>query len=327
MSGWPTTSTGRSRATATGARRCRSGGAVGATCAASGRWPSSRTCAGATSPGIDPAPARHRRGHLRLLDLRGARANDDELAVARRVEPVIDAWFDSGSMPAAQVGYPHAPGLGGGLHVPGRLHLRGHRPDPRLVLLPAGRQHAGLRREPLPPRRLPRATSSTPTGARCPSRSATSSTPGRSSTPGAPTPCAGGCSARARRGRRPGRRLGAIDTAMRDMLLTLWNTFSFFTTYASLNGFDPADPAIPAAGRPRSARPLDPLPPGQHDGEVTDGARRPTSRSTRPTAARRPRRRPLQLVRAAQPASFLAHRSRRAGRRHAWPPRPRCTRS
>jgi len=31
------------------------------------------------------------------------------------------------------------------------------------------------------------------------------------------------------------------------MLLTLWNTFSFFTIYASLNGFDPADPAIPAA--------------------------------------------------------------------------------
>ncbi len=30
--------------------------------------------------------------------------------MARRVEPVIDAWFDSGSMPAAQVGYPHAEG-------------------------------------------------------------------------------------------------------------------------------------------------------------------------------------------------------------------------
>ncbi len=40
-----------------------------------------------------------------------------------------------------------------------------------------------------------------------------------------------------------------IDTAMRDSLLTLWNTWSFFTTYASLNDFDPADPAIP--------RPLD----------------------------------------------------------------------
>ncbi len=50
-SGWPTTSTGRCRVTATGGRRCRSGAAGGATCAASGRWPSSPTCAGATSPG------------------------------------------------------------------------------------------------------------------------------------------------------------------------------------------------------------------------------------------------------------------------------------
>jgi isoleucyl-tRNA synthetase len=37
-----------------------------------------------------------------------------------------------------------------------------------------------------------------------------------------------------------------IDSAMRDTLLTLWNTWSFFSTYASLNGFDPADPTIPA---------------------------------------------------------------------------------
>jgi len=40
--------------------------------------------------------------------------------------------------------------------------------------------------------------------------------------------------------------LGAIDASLRDSLATLWNTFSFFTTYASLNGFDPADPEIPA---------------------------------------------------------------------------------
>jgi isoleucyl-tRNA synthetase len=39
--------------------------------------------------------------------------------------------------------------------------------------------------------------------------------------------------------------LAAIDTAMRDMLLKLWNTLHFFTTYASLNGFDPADPDVP----------------------------------------------------------------------------------
>ena len=33
--------------------------------------------------------------------------------------------------------------------------------------------------------------------------------------------------------------LAAIDASMRDTLVTLWNTFSFFMTYASLNGFDP----------------------------------------------------------------------------------------
>jgi isoleucyl-tRNA synthetase len=40
--------------------------------------------------------------------------------------------------------------------------------------------------------------------------------------------------------------LGAIDASLRDTLATLWNTFSFFTTYASLNEFDPCDPEIPA---------------------------------------------------------------------------------
>jgi len=34
---------------------------------------------------------------------------------------------------------------------------------------------------------------------------------------------------------------------MRDMLLTLWNTFSFFSTYASLNDFDTGDAAVPPA--------------------------------------------------------------------------------
>ena len=47
-SGWRTTSTGPCPATATGGRRCRSGAAGGATCAASARWPSCPTCAGGT---------------------------------------------------------------------------------------------------------------------------------------------------------------------------------------------------------------------------------------------------------------------------------------
>ena len=108
-SGWRTTSTGRCRATATGARRCRSGAAAGATSAASARWPSCPSWR-ARRHRDRPAPAGHRRGDVRLPDVPRRGADDDELAVARRVEPVIDAWFDSGSMPAAQVGYPHAPG-------------------------------------------------------------------------------------------------------------------------------------------------------------------------------------------------------------------------
>jgi len=39
--------------------------------------------------------------------------------------------------------------------------------------------------------------------------------------------------------------LAAIDASLRDTMLTLWNTWAFFTTYASLNGFDPADPLVP----------------------------------------------------------------------------------
>jgi isoleucyl-tRNA synthetase len=40
--------------------------------------------------------------------------------------------------------------------------------------------------------------------------------------------------------------LAAIDASLRETMATLWNTFSFFTTYASLNEFDPLDSAIPA---------------------------------------------------------------------------------
>ena len=49
--------------------------------------------------------------------------------------------------------------------------------------------------------------------------------------------------------------LGAIDTSMRDLLLTLWSTFSFFTTYAASNDFDPEDPEVPEpAERPELDR-------------------------------------------------------------------------
>ena len=124
-------------------------------------------------------------------------------AVMRRVEPVIDAWFDSGSMPTAQWGY---------RGVPGR---------PKSFVFPADFICEAIDQTRLgscccwpstPWSGGPRptgtscawATSSMPTAARCPRAWATSSTPGRSSPPGGRTRCGGGCSRRARRGPRPG---------------------------------------------------------------------------------------------------------------------------
>jgi isoleucyl-tRNA synthetase len=48
------------------------------------------------------------------------------------------------------------------------------------------------------------------------------------------------------------RRLGptVVDEFLRRYLLTLWNTYSFFVTYANLDGFDPATPAVPVEERP-----------------------------------------------------------------------------
>ncbi|MBI2773103.1 MAG: isoleucine--tRNA ligase [Chloroflexi bacterium] len=43
--------------------------------------------------------------------------------------------------------------------------------------------------------------------------------------------------------------LKALDEIKR-RLLVLWNTYSFFVTYAELNGFDPAAPAVPVRERP-----------------------------------------------------------------------------
>ena len=129
--GWRTTSTGRSRASATGARRCPSGAATTAaprTASApsaelreTGARPATApddaaTCTGptsTTSPGAAPSAA----------------------ATMRRVPEVIDAWFDSGAMPVRAVALPvREPATTFERALPGRLHLRGHRPDARLVL-------------------------------------------------------------------------------------------------------------------------------------------------------------------------------------------------
>ena len=159
---------------------------------------------------------------------------------------MIDAWFDSGSMPAAQVGYPHAAGSAEAFAFPAdfiseaidqtrgwfysllaiNTLVFGESPYRHVVCLghivdADGRKMSKSLGNIIDPWSI------------LDTRGADAMRWWMFSqgSPWTPTRAT----------------LGAIDTAMRDMLLTLWNTFSFFTTYASLNEFDPADAGIPAA--------------------------------------------------------------------------------
>ena len=76
---------------------------------------------------------------------------------AVRVPEVIDVWFDSGSMPFAQWGAPLRNLSSFESGVPGAVHLRGDRPDARVVLLADGRGHAGVRAVVVRERGVPRA--------------------------------------------------------------------------------------------------------------------------------------------------------------------------
>ena len=166
--GWRTTSTGRCRASATGARRCRCGAArtghvhvrrlVRRARGALGRAPA-RTCTARTST-TSPSPARSAR----------------EPHAARRPRSSTSGSTRA-AMPFAQYHYPfeHEDALRGAL--PRRLHLRGARPDARLVLLAARGHHAAVRPRAVPQRRLPRADPRRATARRCRSPRATSSCP------------------------------------------------------------------------------------------------------------------------------------------------------
>lgn len=58
------------------------------------------------TPGLSP----HLRVHRPYIDSVTYRSPKDPAARMRRIPEVIDCWFDSGAMPFAQWGYPHAPG-------------------------------------------------------------------------------------------------------------------------------------------------------------------------------------------------------------------------
>ncbi len=165
----------------------------------------------------------------------------------RRVEPVIDAWFDSGSMPSAQWGYPIAPGSAGQFVYPAdficeaidqtrgwfysllavNTLVRGSTPYRNVLCLghivdADGRKMSKSVGNVIDPWEILDTRGADPLRWWMFSQGS----------PWTPTRVS----------------FEVIDAAMRDSLLTLWNTWSFFTTYASLNRFDPADPSIPAPG-------------------------------------------------------------------------------
>jgi isoleucyl-tRNA synthetase len=166
---------------------------------------------------------------------------------ATRVPPVIDAWFDSGSMPAAQVGYPHVEGSEAAFRFPADFICEaidqtrgwfysllaantlvfGSTPYRHVLCLghivdEDGRKMSKSLGNVLDPWEI------------LDTRGADALRWWMFSqgSPWTPTRTS----------------FAAIDSAMRDTLVKLWNTFSFFMTYASLNEFDPLDPEVPAPG-------------------------------------------------------------------------------
>ncbi len=166
---------------------------------------------------------------------------------ARRVEPVIDAWFDSGSMPAAQVGYPHAPGSTEAFSFPAQLIAEaidqtrgwfysllavntlvfGRSPYEHVLCLGHIVDETG--------RKMSKSLGNVIDPWEVLSTRGADALRWWMFSQGSPW-----TSTRTS--------LGAIDGALRETLATLWNTVSFFTTYASLNGFDPEDPAVVGVG-------------------------------------------------------------------------------
>lgn len=165
--------------------------------------------------------------------------------VATRVEPVIDAWFDSGAMPAAQVGYPATMGSAEAFAFPADFiteaidQTRGwfysllavntlvfnEAPYKNVMCLghivdADGRKMSKSQGNIIDPYEILDTLGADALRWWMYSQGS----------PWTPTRVS----------------LPAISAAMSDVLATLWNTYSFFTTYAALNEFDPADPGIPA---------------------------------------------------------------------------------
>ena len=185
----------------------------------------------------------------------------------RRIPDVLDCWFESGSMPFAQVHYPFENAEWFESHFPGDFiveyigQTRGwfytlHVLATALFDRPAFKTcvvHGVLLGD---------------DGQKLSKRLAQLPGPGRRcSTPSAPTRCAGRCCRR--RGaarRRHGRRRRPMEEAVRQVLMPIWNAWYFLSLYANAAGVAarlPTDraararPLHPGQG-PRAARPTSP---------------------------------------------------------------------
>jgi isoleucyl-tRNA synthetase len=169
---------------------------------------------------------------------------------ATRVAPVIDAWFDSGSMPAAQWGYPHVEGSKDAFAFPAEFiaeaidQTRGWFYSllaiNTIVFGEAAYKHVLCLGHIVDEdgRKMSKSLGNVIDPWDVLDTRGADALRWWMFSQGSPwTPTRGS--------------LAAIDTSMRDTVLTLWNTYSFFMTYAALNGFDPRDDGVP----PRSARP------------------------------------------------------------------------
>jgi isoleucyl-tRNA synthetase len=163
---------------------------------------------------------------------------------AQRVEAVIDAWFDSGSMPAAQWGYPHTPGSAERFRFPADLVaeaidqtrgwfysllavnvlVHGSAPYRHVLCLghivdAEGRKMSKSVGNVIDPWAILDSRGADPLRWWM-FRQGSPWTATRTS-------------------------FEAIDASTREFLHTLWNTWAFYRTYADLNRFDPADPSTP----------------------------------------------------------------------------------
>ena len=264
-----------------------------------------------------PSPSGDRRGDGAVRRVRWRRRDAARRAGDRRLVRLgVDA--------DGPVGLPGHAGIGRVVRLPGRLHLRGHRPDPRLVLLAAGRQHAGAGGDALPERALPRPHRRRRRPQDVQERGQRHRPVGDPHHPGGGPPALvdvlAGLAVDADPGQLRGHRhrhAGLVAHAVEHLVV--------------LHHLRGAERLRPVRPRRCPRRPTGPCstagccpgctPPSPWSPAPSTG----TSRIPAATAVAELDRRHLQLVRAAQPPALLAHRSREPTRPTRSAPRPPST--